>query len=163
MLSEDYQLLDSDSPRWLKIPNRDDQPTLPFYVELVTKGSNPRIPTGLSVSKSRKLSSTRLIPILASHAPSFMTSTNPREELSHLARCSRAILRPARKREPALKRRPAWEGRLAWEGQPAWKAAWKGSRSATLRSFVGRSNAGQRASPPTTMRAGLAGCWKTGW
>src|SRR5438876_5659870 len=44
MLSEDYQLLDSDSPRWLKIPNRDDQPALPFYVELVTKGSNPRIP-----------------------------------------------------------------------------------------------------------------------
>ena len=37
MLSEDYQLLDSDAPRWLKIPNRDDQPKLPFYVELVTK------------------------------------------------------------------------------------------------------------------------------
>ena len=31
MLSEDYQLLDSDAPRWLKIPNRDDQPKLPFY------------------------------------------------------------------------------------------------------------------------------------
>jgi hypothetical protein len=44
MLSEDYTLLDSDSPRWLKVPNRDDQPTLPFYVELVTKAENPRIP-----------------------------------------------------------------------------------------------------------------------
>src|SRR5207245_10499136 len=43
MLSEDYQLLDHDSPRWLKIPNRDDQP-FPFYVELVTKTDNPRIP-----------------------------------------------------------------------------------------------------------------------
>jgi hypothetical protein len=44
MLSEDYQLLEQNSPRWLKIPNRDDQPALPFYVELVTKTDNPRIP-----------------------------------------------------------------------------------------------------------------------
>jgi hypothetical protein len=44
MLSEDYKLLEQDSPRWLKIPNRDDQPALPFYVELVTKTDNPRIP-----------------------------------------------------------------------------------------------------------------------
>jgi len=44
MLSEDYQLLEGDSPHWLKIPNRDDQPALPFYVELVTKTNNPRIP-----------------------------------------------------------------------------------------------------------------------
>jgi len=28
----------------VKIPNRDDQPTLPFYLELVTKADNPRIP-----------------------------------------------------------------------------------------------------------------------
>ena len=44
MLGEDYKLLDWESPRWLKIPNRDDQPTLPYYVELVTKADNPRIP-----------------------------------------------------------------------------------------------------------------------
>ena len=37
MLSEDYKFLDQDSPHWLTIPNRDDQPNLPFYVELVTK------------------------------------------------------------------------------------------------------------------------------
>jgi hypothetical protein len=44
MLSEDYQLLEQNSPRWLKIRNRDDQLALPFYVELVTKTDNPRIP-----------------------------------------------------------------------------------------------------------------------
>jgi hypothetical protein len=44
MLSEDYQLLEQNSPRWLKIRNRDDQAALPFYVELVTKTDNPRIP-----------------------------------------------------------------------------------------------------------------------
>ncbi len=37
-------MLDQNAPRWLKIPNRDDQPALPFYVELVTKTDNPRIP-----------------------------------------------------------------------------------------------------------------------
>ncbi len=30
MLSEDYQLIEHDSLRWLKIPNREDQPELPF-------------------------------------------------------------------------------------------------------------------------------------
>ena len=44
MLSEDYQNLDHDSLKWLKINNRQDQPTLPFYLELVTKSDNPRIP-----------------------------------------------------------------------------------------------------------------------
>jgi hypothetical protein len=44
MLSEDYQTFERDSLAWIKIPNRDDQPTLPFYVELVTKQDNPRIP-----------------------------------------------------------------------------------------------------------------------
>ncbi len=44
MLSEDYQLIDHNSPQWLKVPNRDDQQALPFYVELVTKEENPRIP-----------------------------------------------------------------------------------------------------------------------
>jgi len=44
MLSEDYQTLDHDSLKWLRINNRPDQPALPFYVELVTKADNPRIP-----------------------------------------------------------------------------------------------------------------------
>ncbi len=44
MLSEDYHLLESDAPSWIKIPNRDDQAQLPFYLELVTKSDNPRIP-----------------------------------------------------------------------------------------------------------------------
>ncbi len=44
MLSEDYKTLENDSLKWVKIPNRTDQPTLPFYLELVTKTDNPRIP-----------------------------------------------------------------------------------------------------------------------
>ena len=86
MLSEDYQLLDSDSPRWLKIPNRDDQPTLPFYVELVTKGSNPRIPDRperLKVTQVQLDSPYSYFGI----ARAFLhdVDESPREELSHLA------------------------------------------------------------------------------
>lgn len=44
MLSEDYKTLENDSLKWVKIPNRTDQPLLPFYMELVTKTDNPRIP-----------------------------------------------------------------------------------------------------------------------
>ncbi|MCX6592376.1 MAG: PSD1 and planctomycete cytochrome C domain-containing protein [Acidobacteria bacterium] len=44
MLSEDYQLIENARPAWVKVPNRDDQKALPFYVELVTKQDNPRIP-----------------------------------------------------------------------------------------------------------------------
>lgn len=86
MLSEDYQLLDSDSPRWLKIPNRDDQPTLPFYVELVTKGSNPRIPDRperLKVTQAQIDSPYSYFGIVRA----FLHDVDeaPREELSHLA------------------------------------------------------------------------------
>jgi len=44
MLSEDYETLNQDFPAWVKIANRDDQKALPFYLELVTKPDNPRIP-----------------------------------------------------------------------------------------------------------------------
>jgi hypothetical protein len=44
MLSEDYHTFEHDSLKWVKIANRDDQPALPFYLELVTKTDNPRIP-----------------------------------------------------------------------------------------------------------------------
>ena len=44
LLSEDYDLINRPTLGWIKIPNRDDQPKLPFYVELVTKAYNPRIP-----------------------------------------------------------------------------------------------------------------------
>lgn len=44
MLGEDYKVLESDRLTWLKIANRDDQPKLPFYVELATKFDNTRIP-----------------------------------------------------------------------------------------------------------------------
>ncbi|HET6961630.1 MAG TPA: PSD1 and planctomycete cytochrome C domain-containing protein [Terriglobia bacterium] len=86
MLSEDYQLLDSDSPRWLKIPNRDDQPKLPFYVELVTKGSNPRIPDRperLKVTQAQLDSPYSYFGI----ARAFLhdVDESPREELSYLA------------------------------------------------------------------------------
>ena len=44
MLSEDYELLNQDSFTWLRIPSRHEQKTMPFYVELVTKADNPRLP-----------------------------------------------------------------------------------------------------------------------
>ena len=36
MLSNAYQLLAQDSLHWVKIPNRDDQSSLPFYIELLS-------------------------------------------------------------------------------------------------------------------------------
>jgi len=86
MLSEDYQLLDSDSPRWLKIPNRDDQPALPFYVELVTKGSNPRIPDRpdrLKVTQAQLDSPYSYFGVARAYLHDVDES--PRDELSHLA------------------------------------------------------------------------------
>ncbi|MCI0419560.1 MAG: PSD1 and planctomycete cytochrome C domain-containing protein [Acidobacteria bacterium] len=89
MLSEGYQLLDSDSPRWLKIPNRDDQPTLPFYVELVTKGSNPRIPDRPERLKRDQVTQAQLDSPYSYFgiARAFLhdVDESPREELSHLA------------------------------------------------------------------------------
>ena len=44
MLSEDYAVLDSDSMSWIRIPTKFEKHTYPFYVELVTRSDNPRIP-----------------------------------------------------------------------------------------------------------------------
>ena len=44
MLSEAYEVLDQDSLAWVKIANHNEQKALPFYIELVTKPDNPRIP-----------------------------------------------------------------------------------------------------------------------
>jgi mono/diheme cytochrome c family protein len=43
MLSEEYELLESDSLVWKKSPTRSEL-KLPYYVELVTKSDNPRFP-----------------------------------------------------------------------------------------------------------------------
>jgi hypothetical protein len=86
MLSEDYQLLDWDSPHWLKIPNRDDQPTLPFYVELVTKAENPRIPDRpgrLKVTQEQVDSPFSYFGLR--RAVLHDIDESPRDELSHMA------------------------------------------------------------------------------
>ena len=44
MLGENYTVLDSDSLAWVKIPNKHEEKDLPFYVELVSKHDNPRLP-----------------------------------------------------------------------------------------------------------------------
>ena len=44
MLGENYTVLDSDSLSWVKIPNKHEEKDLPFYVELVSKHDNPRLP-----------------------------------------------------------------------------------------------------------------------
>jgi len=44
MLGENYKVLDSDLLSWVKIPNKQEEKDLPFYVELVSKHDNPRLP-----------------------------------------------------------------------------------------------------------------------
>ena len=86
MLSEDYTLLDWDSPHWVKIPNRDDQPTLPFYLELVTKADNPRIPDRpdrLKVTQEQIDSPYSYFGV--TRAVLHDIDEFPRDELSHLA------------------------------------------------------------------------------
>jgi hypothetical protein len=87
MLSEDYQLIDHDSPRWLKIPNRADQPTFPFYLELVTKQDNPRIPDRpgrLKVTQQQIDSPESYFGIM--RAVLHDVDEFPRDELSHMSR-----------------------------------------------------------------------------
>ncbi len=87
MLSEDYQLIDQRSPRWIKIPNRDDQPTLPFYVELVTKTDNPRIPDRpgrLKATQAQLDSPGSYFGI--TRAVLHDVDESPKDELTHMAR-----------------------------------------------------------------------------
>jgi hypothetical protein len=87
MLGEDYKLLDWEFPHWLKIPNRDDQPTLPFYVELVSKADNPRIPERpqrLKVTLEQMNSPYSYFGI--TRAVLHDIDESPRDELSHMAR-----------------------------------------------------------------------------
>jgi len=85
MLSEDYQLLEGGFPHWLKIANRDDQPALPFYVELVTKADNPRIPDRpgrLKVAQEQIDSPFSYFGI--TRAVLHDVDESPRDELSHM-------------------------------------------------------------------------------
>jgi hypothetical protein len=87
MLSEDYQLIEHDSPRWLKIPNRDDQPAFPFYLELVTKQDNPRIPDRperLKVTQAEINSPDSYFGV--TRAVLHDIDESPRDELSHMLR-----------------------------------------------------------------------------
>jgi hypothetical protein len=87
MLSEDYQTLEHDSLEWLKIPNRTDQPTLPFYVELVTKADNPRIPDrpGRLKATQQQVDSPYSYFGIA-RAVIHDVDEPPRDELSHMRR-----------------------------------------------------------------------------
>jgi len=87
MLSEDYQPLDHNSLQWLKVPNRTDQPTLPFYLELVTKADNPRIPDRpgrLKVNQQQLDSPYSYFGI--ARAVLHDVDEAPRDELSHMLR-----------------------------------------------------------------------------
>jgi hypothetical protein len=87
MLSEDYQTIDSDLLAWIKIPNRDDQPALPFYLELVTKASNPRIPDRpdrLKATPEQLASPNSYFGI--THAVLHDVDETPRDELTHMSR-----------------------------------------------------------------------------
>lgn len=87
MLSEDYTTLNSDAPKWIKIPNRTDQKALPFYVELVTKWDNPRIPDRpgrLKATQAQIDSADSWFGI--ERAVMHDVDETPRDELSHMAR-----------------------------------------------------------------------------
>jgi hypothetical protein len=87
MLSEDYQTLDHTSMQWLKISNRTDQPTLPFYLELVTKADNPRIPDrpGRLKATQQQIDSPYSYFGIA-RAVIHDIDEAPRDELSHMRR-----------------------------------------------------------------------------
>jgi len=87
MLSEDYTTLENDSLKWVKIPNRTDQPSLPFYLELVTKTDNPRIPDRpgrLKASQAEVDSPYSYFGI--ARAVIHDVDEVPRDELSHMLR-----------------------------------------------------------------------------
>src|SRR5207244_13044337 len=87
MLSEDYKTLERDSLQWVKIPNRTDQPTLPFYLELVTKADNPRIPDrpGRLKATQQQIDSPYSYFGIA-RAVIHDVDESPRDELSHVRR-----------------------------------------------------------------------------
>ncbi len=87
MLNDDYKVLDHDSLAWLKIPNRDDQKDLPFYIELVTKPGNARIPERPNLLKAtqEQLDSPHSYFGIA-RAVVHQVDETPRDELMHMHR-----------------------------------------------------------------------------
>ena len=86
MLGEDYKILDSDTLSWVKIPNREDQPELPFYLELVTKSDNTRIPDrpGHTKASPEQLAAPQSYVGLA-RAVLHDIDESPKDELKHSA------------------------------------------------------------------------------
>src|SRR5206468_4187240 len=84
---EDYQTLEHDSLKWVKIANRNDQPTLPFFLELVTKTDNPRIPDrpGRLKATQHQIDSPYSYFGIA-RAVVHDIDEVPRDELSHISR-----------------------------------------------------------------------------
>ena len=87
MLSEGYEVLDQDSLAWVRIPNRHDQKELPFYVELVTKPENPRIPDrpGRLEASAEQLASPHSYFGIARAVVHEIDET-PKDELKHMSR-----------------------------------------------------------------------------
>ena len=91
MLGEDYEVLESDSLSWVKIPNKHEEEDFPFYLELVTKFDNPRLP-----DRPGKINDFK--PELLQAPDSYFGITDavlhdvdesPREDLSYLLRLFR--------------------------------------------------------------------------
>jgi hypothetical protein len=129
MLSEDYQLIEHDTARWLKIPNRQDQPDLPFYVELVTKALNPRIPDRpgrLKVTDEQVASPYSYFGIR--RAVLHDVEESPRDELTHMERLfegtAPADLQALAERYASIAREAVsrWANRQADEDDVRWIA-----------------------------------------
>ncbi|MFN8006384.1 MAG: PSD1 and planctomycete cytochrome C domain-containing protein [Terriglobia bacterium] len=86
MLGEDYKVLEWETPNWLKIPNRDDQPNLPYYIELVTKTENPRLPERPQRLKvSAELANSPYSYVGITRAVLHDVDESPRDELSQMS------------------------------------------------------------------------------
>lgn len=87
VLGEGYELINQSNLAWIKVPNRDDQPQLPFYVELVTKAYNPRIPDRpgrLKATPEQVVSPNSYFGI--ARAVLHDVDATPKDDLSQLAR-----------------------------------------------------------------------------
>lgn len=85
-IGENYKVLESSSPTWIKLETLAAQPRLPVFVELVTRWDNPRIPDRPDVLKPAQL---KLLENPRSYfgitdAVLHDANESPRDSLSHI-------------------------------------------------------------------------------
>ncbi len=91
MLAEDYELLNQDTFAWLRMPSRQEQKDMPFYVELVTKTDNPRLPDRPDKMKALKADdvASPFSYFGITRAVLHDDEATPKDELTHMKRMFR--------------------------------------------------------------------------